>query len=123
MVKHALVVDDSLTMRGMVSMAFKRMDWNATVAKDGEEAFALVSDASNKFDIIITDINMPGMDGVELIAKIRAIPAYSKTPIIALTTEEGNSTKGRGKEAGANGWMVKPFKPEVLQAAVSKLCG
>jgi two-component system, chemotaxis family, chemotaxis protein CheY len=118
--KTALVVDDSFTMRDMVSITLQDANFNVTTAVDGVDALNTAN--SNKYDIVITDINMPNMDGIELIKRLRALPAFSKTPILVLTTEGGVEKKMQGKEAGATGWIVKPFDPETLIAAVSKVC-
>jgi two-component system chemotaxis response regulator CheY len=120
--RRALVVDDSLTTRSMVSVAFKRMGWFAEVAKGADEALAFV-DRGDHFDVIITDINMPGMNGIELIGELRKRASCKTVPILALTTEGGDNMKKQGKAQGANGWITKPFRPEVLEAAVGKLCG
>lgn len=123
MAKKALIVDDSVTIRSMVTLAFKQRgdEWEAEAAKDAEEALDILE--KKDFDLIVTDINMPGIDGIELIRIIRQKPNGKKVPIIVLTTEGGDMAKQKGREAGASGWIVKPFKPEVLNAAVGKLCG
>lgn len=117
--KQALVADDSSTMRTMVSVSFKRLGWECVTANDGNEALELLT--TNEFDFIVTDINMPKMDGIELIKQIRKNSLYRNVPIIALTTESGEDKKLQGKEAGADGWMIKPFKPEVLADAIDSL--
>ena len=120
MTKKVFVVDDSVTIRSMVGISFKHMGWEVETAKSGEEAIDILSE--NIFDFFVIDINMPGMNGIELIEKIRVKPAYKKTPALVLTTEGGDGIKQQGRDVGANGWMVKPFKPEVMQAAVERLC-
>ena len=117
--KQALVADDSTTMRSMVSVSFKRLGWECITAKDGQEALEFLG--SNEFDFIVTDINMPKIDVIELIKQIRKNTVYKNVPIIALTTESNKEAKLRGKEAGADGWMIKPFKPEVLADAIDRL--
>ena len=117
--KQALVADDSSTMRSIVSVSFKRLGWECITANDGYEALELLS--TNEFDFIVTDINMPKMDGIELIKQIRKNSIYQDIPVIALTTEASDDKKRMGKEAGADGWMVKPFKPEVLAEAIDSL--
>jgi len=119
--KHALVVDDSVTMQNMVSVALKELGLEVTTASDGVEASEKAE--KTKFDIVITDINMPNMDGIELINHLRGIDACKSIPILVLTTEAGDNAKSAGRTAGASGWIVKPFNPTVLKAAVSKLCG
>lgn len=118
--KQALVVDDSLTMRNMVSVAMKKEGFNVIVAKDGVEAIKAAE--GQHWDVIITDINMPNMDGIELIRLLRESSNTKFTPILVLTTEGGDNVKQAGKAAGATGWIVKPFNPEILTAAVKKVC-
>ena len=91
------------------------------VAEDGVMALNLAKGAAS--DLVITDINMPNMDGITLIRELRALPAYKFTPILTLTTESTTDKKMEGKEAGATGWIVKPFNPEKLLATVSKVLG
>lgn len=120
MSKQALVVDDSLTMRNMVSVAMKKEGFNVILAKDGVEAIKAAE--GHNWDVIITDINMPNMDGIELIRLLRESATTKTTPILVLTTEGGENVKQAGKAAGASGWIVKPFNPEVLLNAVKKVC-
>lgn len=120
MVKHALIVDDSLTMRNMVSIAMKKEGFEVELAKDGVEALEIAK--RKKMDVIITDINMPNMDGIELIRMLRGSELARFTPILVLTTEDGDNVKQAGKQAGATGWIVKPFNPEILSRAVNKVC-
>jgi two-component system chemotaxis response regulator CheY len=120
MAKKALVVDDSSTMRNMVSMAMEELDFEVVVAEDGVKAVDAAE--NNTFDIVITDINMPNMDGIELIRHLREETSCKTTPILVLTTEAGDSAKEMGKKVGATGWIVKPFNPDVLIAAVRKVC-
>jgi two-component system, chemotaxis family, chemotaxis protein CheY len=117
----SLVVDDSATMRNMIKATMKDMGFEVHTAQDGEKA--LKSSASNKYDIILTDINMPNMDGIELIRMLRGDGLNKTVPILVITTESGDSAKNAGREAGANGWIVKPFNPDTLSRAVGKLCG
>lgn len=120
MTKQALVVDDSLTMRNMVSVAMKKEGFEVILAKDGVDAIKALE--GKVVDVIITDINMPNMDGIELIRMLREDAATKFTPILVLTTEGGDNVKKAGKEAGASGWVVKPFNPEVLCNAVKRVC-
>lgn len=120
MAKQALVVDDSYTMRNMVSLALKDEGFEVVEAGDGREALSVSSGKS--FDVIITDINMPNMDGIQLIKELRAGDAFKFTPILVLTTEGGEDKKQEGKAAGATGWIVKPFNPQTLMGAVNKVC-
>jgi len=121
MAKSALVVDDSYTMRNMVSLALKDAEFDVIEADDGTSALDAVKDAS--VDIVITDINMPNMNGIELIEKLRSDDKFKFTPILVLTTEGGDDMKAEGKRVGATGWIVKPFNPDTLLAAVNKVCG
>jgi two-component system chemotaxis response regulator CheY len=118
--KKALVVDDSFTMRNMVSLALKEEQFEVTSAEDGVDA--LKQAKGKKFDVIITDINMPNMDGFELIKKLREIQDFKFTPILVLTTESGDDKKKQGKAVGASGWIVKPFNPQTLIATINKVC-
>lgn len=120
--KKALVVDDSYTMRNMVSLALKEAKFDVVEAGDGDEAVKAIGE-NDKFDVVITDINMPNMNGIELIKKLRVNPKFKFTPILVLTTEGGEDKKQEGKTAGATGWIVKPFNPDVLLSAIKKVCG
>ena len=120
MTKKALIVDDSVTMRKMVSMTLEQEECEVITAENGAEA--LNKSDAGPFDVMIIDINMPEMDGITLIKKYRAMPEHEHTPILVLTTESGDDTKREGKAAGATGWIVKPFNPEVLMSAVHKVC-
>jgi two-component system chemotaxis response regulator CheY len=120
MTKTALVVDDSFTMRNMVSLALKEESFDVVTAEDGVDALKVAD--GKKFDVIITDINMPNMDGITLIKKLRAVENFKFTPILVLTTEGGDDKKKEGKEAGATGWIVKPFNPQTLIATINKVC-
>jgi two-component system, chemotaxis family, chemotaxis protein CheY len=118
--KHALIVDDSATMRNMIKAVVQDLGFEVTTAQDGEKAFRFAQ--SQPFDIVITDINMPNMDGIELIRVLRETETMKYTPILVITTEGGDNVKAAGKAAGASGWIVKPFNPETLTRAVNKLC-
>ncbi len=118
--KTALVVDDSFTMRNMVSLSLKEEGFDVVTAEDGVDALGKVKGKS--FDVIVTDINMPNMDGIELISKLREIDNFKFTPILVLTTEGGDDKKKEGKKVGATGWIVKPFNPQVLIATINKVC-
>ncbi len=121
MTRNSLVVDDSATMRNMIKATMKDLGFEVDTAQDGEKA--LKSAQHNTYDIILTDINMPNMDGIELIRMLRDGGKNQAVPILVITTESGDSAKLAGREAGANGWIVKPFNPETLSRAVGKLCG
>lgn len=120
MAKVALVVDDSVTMQNMVSLALQDIGFEVVTAGDGVEASEIAG--KQKIDIVITDINMPNMDGIELIRHLRTLPLCNSIPILVLTTESGDNAKSAGRTAGANGWIIKPFNPAVLKSAVKKLC-
>jgi two-component system chemotaxis response regulator CheY len=119
MSKKILTVDDSKTMRDMISFTLKGAGYDVIEAEDGQHALQVLS--GNQVDIIITDVNMPNMDGLELIRKLRTNDNYKFTPILVLTTEGDGSKKQEGKDAGATGWIVKPFNPEKLIQVVSKV--
>jgi len=116
-----LAVDDSASMRQMVSFTLKGAGHDVTEAKDGVEALALAQ--NNQVDLVLTDINMPNMDGVTLIKELRNLPNYKFTPMLTLTTESGTDKKMEGKQAGATGWIVKPFSPDQLLATINKVLG
>ena len=116
-----LAVDDSASMRQMVTFALKSAGHEVVEACDGVDA--LKAAQANTINLVITDVNMPNMDGISLIKELRGLPAYKFTPILMLTTESGADKKSEGKAAGATGWMVKPFNPEQLLATVNKVLG
>jgi len=119
MAKKILAVDDSVTMRQMVSFTLKGAGFDVMEAEDGRHALTVVD--GKAVDLIITDLNMPNMDGFELITALRAKPEFKFTPILVLTTESDAIKKERGKAAGATGWIVKPFNPEKLIQIVNKI--
>ena len=119
MTKHILIVDDSASIRQMVEMTLKSASYQVTQAKDGQDAFELCQE--NQYDFVLTDQNMPRMDGLTLIKSLRGLPRYSSTPIVVLTTESGDEMKVKGRAAGATGWMVKPFDPTKLLQVASKV--
>jgi two-component system, chemotaxis family, chemotaxis protein CheY len=116
-----MTVDDSRTMRDMVSYTLKEAGYAVLEAEDGVQALDVLS--KQKADVIITDLNMPNMDGIQLIRSLRAHANYKGTPILMLTTEADDAKKSAGREAGATGWIVKPFNPEKLLAVVKKVSG
>jgi len=116
-----LIVDDSASMRQMVSFTLKGAGYDVVEAVDGVDA---LSKAKGKdFNIVVTDVNMPNMDGISLIRELRTLASYKFTPLLMLTTESDGTKKAEGKSAGATGWMVKPFNPEQLLATVQKVLG
>lgn len=114
-----LAVDDSASMRQMVSFTLTGAGFTVIEAVDGEEALSKAKATS--VDLVLSDINMPRMDGITLIKELRALPNYKFTPILMLTTESATDKKGEGKAAGATGWIVKPFNPEQLLATIKKV--
>jgi len=116
-----LAVDDSASMRQMVSFTLKGAGHDVVEASDGVDA--LEKAKSNQVDLVLTDVNMPNMDGVTLIKELRALPSYKFTPMLTLTTESGMDKKMEGKQAGATGWIVKPFSPDQLLATIKKVLG
>ena len=120
MAKKILAVDDSRTMREMVSFTLKSAGYEVIEAEDGQ--MALTALTNTKVDAVITDLNMPNMNGFELIKSLRGKPEYKFTPILMLTTEGDDSKKQEGKSVGATGWIVKPFNPEKLIEVVKKVC-
>ena len=119
MSKVILTADDSVSVRQMVAMSLKRAGYDILEAKDGQDALNQLQ--KNKIDLLITDLNMPNLNGFELIRRVRAISRYQYVPIIVLTTESTADKKQAGKVAGATGWIVKPFKPAQLTAVVKKV--
>lgn len=116
-----MTVDDSQTMRDMVSYTLKEAGYQVLEAEDGQHALDVLS--SNTADIIITDLNMPNMDGITLIKELRNNPSYKVKPILMLTTEADDAKKAAGREAGATGWIVKPFNPEKLLSVLKRVAG
>ena len=114
-----LLVDDSVSMREMVGFTLKGAGYEVSQAEDGVEALKFAQ--GNTVDLVITDINMPNMDGITLIKELRALPAYKFIPILTLTTENSTEKKQQGKIAGATGWIVKPFDPDHLLSTVRRV--
>ena len=114
-----LAVDDSASMRQMVSFTLKGAGFTVVEAVDGVDALSKAK--TGKFDLVLTDVNMPNMDGISLIKELRTLPEFKFTPILMLTTESGTDKKGEGKSAGATGWIVKPFNPEQLLSTIKKV--
>ena len=116
---NLLIVDDSTSMRQMVAFALSSGGFTVQEAEDGQAALDIAK--TKRFDAVLTDVNMPRMDGIELIRNLRQLPEYKFTPLLMLTTESGTSKKQEGRAAGATGWLVKPFDPEQLLATVRKV--
>ncbi len=116
-----LAVDDSASMRQMVAFTLKGAGFDVVEAENGK--VALDKAKSQKFDLVISDVNMPVMDGITLIKELRALSEYKFIPMLMLTTESGDDKKTQGKSAGATGWIVKPFNPDQLLATIKKVLG
>lgn len=120
MSKTALIVDDSPTMRQMVAFTLTNAGFTVIEAEHGKDAVSKVA-GGPKLDLVVTDLNMPEMDGIALIKELRKSSAFKFTPILMLTTESAAEKKQAGKDAGATGWIVKPFNPDVLLKTVAKV--
>jgi two-component system, chemotaxis family, chemotaxis protein CheY len=114
-----LLVDDSVSMREMVSFTLKQVGHDIIEAEDGVQAYEIAQ--KNTFNLVVTDINMPNMDGITLTAKLRELEAYTFTPILILTTETSDPRKMEAKKAGATGWIEKPFDPDHLLSTINKV--
>lgn len=116
-----MAVDDSATMRQLVSFILKGAGYDVVEAADGMEALGLAK--KNAFHLLITDVNMPRLDGIALVKELRNMPEYRCTPMLMLTTDSASGRKMQGKAVGATGWIVKPFDPDQLLATVKKVLG
>jgi len=114
-----LAVDDSVSLRSAVVFTLSQAGHEVVQAADGREGLEIAQGES--FDLVLTDQNMPVMDGLSLIRELRALPAYARTPILMLTTESSDEMKQKGRAAGATGWLVKPFDPGRLIEVVKKV--
>ena len=121
MAKTILAVDDSSSLRQMVAFRLKAAGYLVVEAVDGQDG--LEKAKLQGVDLVLTDQNMPRMDGLTLIKLLRELPTYEKTPILMLTTESSDEMKQKGRAAGANGWLVKPFDPQRLIEVVKKVIG
>jgi two-component system, chemotaxis family, chemotaxis protein CheY len=119
MARNILVVDDSASLRQVVGIALKGAGYGVIEACDGVDALTKLN--GQKIHLIISDVNMPNMDGITFVAEAKKKPDYKFTPVIMLTTESGDNKKSAGQAAGAKAWVVKPFQPAQMLAAVSKL--
>ncbi len=119
--KKILAVDDSGSLRQMLTFSLRTGGYQVVDAIDGVDGLAKAQ--ATQFDLILTDQNMPNMDGLSFIRSLRALPAYRQVPILMLTTESSPEMKSQGREAGANGWLVKPFDPNRLLEVVAKCIG
>ena len=118
---NILAVDDSASMRQMVAFTLKGAGHTVTEAVDGQAALDVAK--SQTFDLVLSDVNMPRMDGITLTKELRSLPSYKFVPILMLTTEAGMNKKQEGKSVGATGWIVKPFNPDQLLATIKKVTG
>ncbi|MCS0590186.1 response regulator [Massilia norwichensis] len=121
MAKTILAVDDSSSLRQMVAFSLKAAGYQVVEAVDGQDG--LDKAKQQTVDLVLTDQNMPKMDGLTLIKSLRGLPTYAKVPILMLTTESSDEMKSKGRAAGANGWLVKPFDPQRLIEVVKKVIG
>jgi two-component system chemotaxis response regulator CheY len=120
MAKTIMIVDDSASIRTVVGIALRGEGYAVIEAKDGQDAINKLT--GQKVNLIISDVNMPIMDGITFVKHVKQMASYKFTPIIMLTTESDESKKREGQAAGARAWVVKPFKPEQMLAAVQRLC-
>ncbi len=121
MAKTILAVDDSGSLRQMVAFSLKAAGYDVVQAVDGQDGLDKAKERT--VDLVLTDQNMPIMDGLTLIKNLRELSSYQKVPILMLTTESSDEMKAKGKAAGANGWLVKPFDPKRLIEVVQKVIG
>ncbi len=119
MAKTIMIVDDSASLRQVVAIALKGAGYQVIEACDGQDALSKLK--GDKLHLIVSDVNMPNMDGITFLKEVKKLPSYKFTPIIMLTTEASNSRKEEGRAAGAKAWVVKPFQPPQLLDAVAKL--
>ena len=119
MAKTIMIVDDSASLRQVVSIALKSSGYDVIESTDSKNALAKLT--GRKVHLIISDVNMPNMDGITFVKEVKKLPDYKFTPVIMLTTEAGEDKKAAGQAAGAKAWVVKPFKPEQMITAVAKL--
>jgi two-component system chemotaxis response regulator CheY len=121
MAKTILAVDDSASMRQMIAVTLRSAGYAVVEAADGEEALDYAR--KHRVDLVLADVNMPGIDGITLIAQLRTLANYHLTPMLLLTTESSAERKLQGKQAGATGWMVKPFHPAKLLSTLERVLG
>ena len=116
-----MIVDDAISMRGLMSLTLKNAGYNVIEASDGVDALEKIG--GSKINLIIADLNMPRMNGIELIKEVKKKPGFRFVPVVMLTTESKEEKKQEGRKAGAKAWMVKPFKPDMLLKVVKKIVG
>lgn len=116
-----LIVDDSVSMRKLVAATLEAAGHSVVAAEDGVEALEVAKKASS--DVVVTDVNMPNMDGITLVGELRKLDSFKFTPILVLTTEMDPAKKAQAKQNGATGWLVKPFNPDQLLSTIKKVLG
>ena len=121
MSKSILIVDDANTIRQLLSMTLRNAGYNVVEACDGQDGLTKLN--GNSVNMIVTDLNMPVMNGIEFIKAVKSLPHFKFVPIVMLTTESEESKKREGQAAGAKAWIIKPFKPETIIAVVKKIIG
>ncbi len=114
-----LAVDDSASIRQMVNFTLSGAGYAVTCVNDGSQALSEAK--KQQFDVVVSDVNMPVMDGITLVKSLRQLPSYKFTPILMLTTEASSDKKAEGKQAGATGWIVKPFNPDTLLKTLQRV--
>jgi two-component system, chemotaxis family, chemotaxis protein CheY len=119
MAKTILIVDDSASVREVIGITLRGAGYDVIEGRDGKDALGKMT--GQKIHLVVSDVNMPIMDGISFVKELKALPSYRFTPVIMLTTESADEKKREGQAAGAKAWVVKPFKPEVLLNAVQKL--
>jgi two-component system chemotaxis response regulator CheY len=119
MAKKVLIVDDSSSVRTVARLALREKGYEVVEACNGQEALTRLD--AERCHLVISDVNMPMMDGITLLKEIKRHPSYKFTPVIMLTTEAGEDKKQEGRAAGAKAWITKPFQPQILVDAVAKL--
>lgn len=119
MAKTILIVDDSGSLRQVVGISLRQNGYDVLEACDGQDALRKLT--GQKVHLIISDVNMPNMDGITFVKQVKQLPAYRFVPVVMLTTESQASKKAEGQEAGAKAWVVKPFRPDQLIGVVQKL--
>lgn len=117
--KTVMIVDDSISLRQVVSIALRGAGYEIIEACDGKDALTKLN--GGKVHLVISDVNMPNMDGITFVKEMKKLPNYKFTPVIMLTTESQEGKKAEGQAAGAKAWVVKPFQPQAMLAAVAKL--
>ena len=119
MAKTIMIVDDSASLRQVVGIALRGAGYDVLEASDGRDALGKLK--GQKVHLMISDVNMPNMDGISFVKAVKQMPAYKFTPVVMLTTESQDAKKKEGQEAGAKAWVLKPFKPEQMIGVVQKL--